>query len=108
MQASLLKKIGWLFACLLLGSSALRAQDLNLAKGKAATESSRESIDFAGSKATDGDYTTRWSSEFTDNQSLVVDLGTAQTVDRIRISWEAAYGKAFDLQVSTDASDASK
>jgi len=93
---------------LLLFPYALQAQNLNLASNKSTTASSVESPDYPASYATDSDNRTRWSSEFADNQILVVDLGSPQTVDRIRIAWEAAYGRDFVLQVSTDAGDASK
>jgi hypothetical protein len=94
---------GWLALFLVIASLPLRAQNLNLAYGKQATASSVENSSFPARYATDGDHSTRWSSEFADGQSLVVDLGTVLTIDRIRLTWETAYGRNYVLQVSSDA-----
>jgi len=94
---------GWLLLSLLATNAPLCAQNLNLAYGKRTEASSQESANFLASYATDGDCRSRWSSEFSDSQNLVVDLGTVQTVDRIRITWEVANGRNFLLQVSSDA-----
>ena len=95
--------LGCLLLRLLTVNTPLQAQNLNLAYGKQTDASSQESASFPASYATDGDNRTRWSSEFTDAQSLVVDLGTVQTIARVRITWEAANGRDFLLQVSSDA-----
>lgn len=95
--------LGWLLLHLLAAHAPLQAQNLNLAYGKRTEASSQESANYSASNATDGDNRTRWSSEFTDNQNLVVDLGTVQTIDRIRLTWEVANGRDFLLQVSSDA-----
>ena len=50
----------------------------------------------------DGNPGTRWSSEFSEPQWLAVDLGEAQTISRVTLSWEAAYAKAYAIQVSQD------
>ena len=52
--------------------------------------------------AIDGDLGTRWSSEYKDNQSLTLDLGFLQTVGTVRIYWETAAGKDYDLLLSAD------
>ncbi|MEJ7659324.1 MAG: discoidin domain-containing protein [Hymenobacter sp.] len=36
------------------------------------------------------------------SQDITVDLGAQQYIDRIRLTWENAYGKDFTLQVSSD------
>ena len=43
---------------------------------------------------------TRWASQFSDAQWIQVDLGATATVDRVELRWEAAYGKAFQVQLS--------
>ncbi len=61
--------------------------------------------------AVDGDLETRWSSEWQagladenpDDEWIYVDLGTAIDVERIVLRWEAAYGAAYDVDVSFDA-----
>ncbi|MGI4872968.1 MAG: discoidin domain-containing protein [Janthinobacterium lividum] len=104
MKAPLPLQLVGILGLLLLLANPLLAQNLNLAYAKTTTASSVESgTANVASNATDGDNGTRWSSEFTDSQSLVVDLGAAQTIDRIRILWEYAFGRNFLLQVSTDA-----
>jgi beta-galactosidase len=74
----------------------------NLALGKPATSSGNENAGLGPLNAVDGDLTTRWSSAFTDNQWLEVDLGSPMTINKVVIYWENAYGKAYDIQVSKD------
>jgi F5/8 type C domain-containing protein len=76
----------------------------NLALGKAATASSF-STGFAPSAATDGNTGTRWAVA-TDQRAvpgwLSVDLGQAQPVDRVVLSWETAYASHLRIEVSAD------
>ncbi|MGW6918002.1 family 20 glycosylhydrolase [Kitasatospora sp. NPDC054939] len=74
----------------------------NLARNRPTTASSTETADFPAALATDGDGATRWSSTYSDPQWLQVDLGSTQTVNRVVLRWETAYGKAFRIQVSDD------
>jgi len=76
----------------------------NIAQGKTATASSTENAGFPASNAVDGNTGTRWSSAFSDPQWLEVDLGSAQPICQVVLQWEAAYGKAFQIQTSTDNS----
>jgi hypothetical protein len=102
MKTSLRYFFGWLLLHMLAANAPLRAQNLNLAQNKYTFASSQESGNFPINAATDGDSRTRWSSEFNDGQYLGVDLGTVQSIDRVRITWEAASGRDFLLQVSSD------
>jgi hypothetical protein len=52
----------------------------------------------------DGNTGTRWSSAFSDPQWLEVDLGSSQSICQVTLDWETAYGKAFQIQTSTDNS----
>ncbi|MFD2717542.1 discoidin domain-containing protein [Hymenobacter monticola] len=79
--------------------TALPTQAQNLALGKTATASSANQ---PASRAIDGDGNTRWESASNDNQQFTVDLGSVQTIDRVRLSWENAYGKDFTVQVSSN------
>jgi len=72
----------------------------NLALGKPATASA--SPIQAVANAFDGDGKTRWESAYLDAQYITVDLGSVQTIDRIRLTWESALGKDFTLDVSND------
>ena len=76
------------------------AAPVNISQGKLATSSSAEGPDFTASKAVDGNGNTRWASQFSDAQWIQVDLGATATVDRVELRWEAAYGKAFQVQLS--------
>src|SRR6478735_1441227 len=78
------------------------AAPVNISQGKLATSSSAEGPDFVGSKAVDGNTGTRWASQFSDAQWLQVDLGATATIDNVQLRWEAAYGKAFQVQVSAN------
>jgi hypothetical protein len=72
-----------------------------LSQGKTATASSVEA-GYPANLAVDGNATTRWSSAFADPQWLQVDLGSAQPLGRVELTWEAAYGKAYQIQTSAN------
>ena len=74
----------------------------NLAKGKPVAVSSTEPGLNVAANATDGNYATRWASLESDPQWLYVDLGEAFLIDEVKISWEAAFGKDYLLQTSSD------
>src|SRR5258707_1221045 len=74
-----------------------------LSQGKPATASSTENAGTPASAAVDGSTTTRWSSAFADPQWLQVDLGASASITQVVLNWEAAYGKAFQIQTSPDA-----
>jgi hexosaminidase len=52
----------------------------------------------------DSDYWTRWSSGYTNNEWITVDLGSTQRIGRVKLDWENAYGTGYQIQVSNDAS----
>lgn len=70
------------------------------------TTASSEIMDERGTcparYATDGKMSTRWSSQFSDPQWLMVDLGKPQQFGRVVLNWEAACGKSYSIQVSDD------
>ncbi len=74
----------------------------NAALSKPATASSTENAGTPASAAFDGNTGTRWSSAFSDPQWLQVDLGSSQTICQVALNWEAAYGRAFQIQTSPD------
>jgi hypothetical protein len=76
----------------------------NLAQGRTATASSTENGGTPASAAVDGNAGTRWSSAFADPQWIQVDLGSSQAVCRVGLNWEAAYGRAFQIQLSDNGS----
>jgi len=77
----------------------------NLALGKATVASSNESSSYPASNATDGNATTRWSSAFTDPQWIYVDLGSRFNMCQVKLTWEAAFGKDYQIQVSDDVNN---
>ncbi|MET0401584.1 MAG: glycosyl hydrolase [Cystobacter sp.] len=69
-----------------------------------ATSSSNESGGTGPANAIDGNFTSsRWSSAFADPQYLQLDLGAAKKLTGVKLYWEAAYGKDYQVQVSSDA-----
>lgn len=83
--------------------------DLNLALGKPATATSAENQDMDAAKAVDGKMNTRWGSAWSglspeecDAQELTVDLQGIYMINRVKVFWEAARAKEWELQVSDD------
>jgi hypothetical protein len=76
----------------------------NAALNRPATASSTENAGSPASAAVDGNTGTRWASAFSDPQWLQVDLGATASICQVVLNWEAAYGTAFQIQTSPDAS----
>ena len=76
-----------------------------LSQGHPATSSGNENASLGPANAVDGNTGTRWSSAFSDPQWLQVDLGAAHTINRVVLNWEAAYGRAFQIQTSPDGTN---
>jgi hypothetical protein len=58
---------------------------------------------YAASNAVDSNMATRWSSEFSDDQWIYVDLSAIYTVQEVILRWETAFGADYQVQVSNDA-----
>ncbi|MFK0284552.1 discoidin domain-containing protein [Streptomyces sp. NPDC090499] len=84
---------------------AAHAADAPLSQGKTATASSEENAGTTAVNAVDGNTGTRWSSAFTDDQWLQVDLGATAQVSQVVLNWETAYGKDYKVQISADGSN---
>ncbi|MBB2909853.1 endo-1,4-beta-D-glucanase Y [Streptosporangium becharense] len=81
------------------------AADSLLSQGRPATSSSHEDATLDSAGAFDGDPATRWASaEGHDPEWLRVDLGASATLSRVKLTWEAAYGKAYRIETSPDGS----
>lgn len=50
----------------------------------------------------DGDPNTRWRGNNADSAWAQVDLGASKPVSTVRLSWEAAFAKAYRIQLSDD------
>jgi hexosaminidase len=78
---------------------------VNYALNRPATASSVEpATSFTPGLATDGNGGTRWSSAHSDPQWIQVDLGQVRPVNRVRLSWETAFARGYQVQASYDGS----
>jgi hypothetical protein len=66
-----------------------------------AKASSQQLSDTPASNAIDNNFSTRWSSNSTDNEWLAVDLGSQSRVDSVRITWETAFASSYAIQSGT-------
>ncbi|MET8216207.1 discoidin domain-containing protein [Streptomyces hirsutus] len=82
-----------------------RAATAYAADPTAVTASGSENPDVGPGRATDGNGSTRWSSDFADNAWIQVDLGATLRIARVTLDWEAAYGKRYVLEVSRNGTD---
>jgi beta-glucanase (GH16 family) len=73
-----------------------------VSQGQPTTSSAIEAPNLAAQYAVDGNLGTRWSSAFSDPQWMQVDLGSVQPVTRVKLTWEAAYAAAYQIQVSNN------
>ena len=74
----------------------------SLALNKPTTASSNENATNTSAKAVDGNTATRWSSLYSDPQWIRVDLQSTYSINRVKLNWETAYGRAYQIQVSND------
>ena len=77
----------------------------NIALGKTATATSRENAGLDAEYAVDGDRSTRWGSEFRDNEVLDIDLGNVYSLTQIAIFWDqTAYSTDYEVEGSETGS----
>jgi hypothetical protein len=74
-----------------------------LSQGHPVGASSVQGAPWPAADAVDGNFGTRWSSQFSDPQWLEVDLGATHTVTKVVLYWERAYATAFQIQVSDNS-----
>ncbi|MGW4466211.1 ThuA domain-containing protein [Micromonospora sp. NPDC004704] len=74
----------------------------DLARHRPVTASSTYEAYRVPGLAVDGDSSTRWSSEYADPQWISVDLGASYELARVRLNWETAAAKAYEIQTSPD------
>ena len=67
-----------------------------------AVASSVEAPGLEPDNAVDCDPDTRWSSEWSDPQWIIANLGSIQPVNKVILEWETAYGKEYEVLVSID------
>jgi beta-glucosidase len=71
-----------------------------LSQGKAVTASSTENAGTPATAVVDGNTGTRWSSVAADPQWIQVDLGATAVVSQVVLTWESAYARSFQIQIS--------
>ncbi|MFZ3495466.1 discoidin domain-containing protein [Streptomyces sp. 5.8] len=106
--AAALVTLGALFASslTLAGAPTAVAAETLLSQGKAATASSQEGEGYSAAAAFDGNLTgTRWASQWRDAEWIQVDLGAGRNLSRVVLTWEGAFGKNYDIQVSDDGTN---
>ncbi|WP_344221481.1 discoidin domain-containing protein [Kribbella sancticallisti] len=87
-------------------AAARTTADVLLSQQKPVVASSVEDSTLTADKAVDGSTTTRWASaEGSDPQWIRVDLGQPAAVNRVKLSWEVAYGKDYRIEVSDDGTN---
>ncbi|MEO0404378.1 MAG: discoidin domain-containing protein, partial [Bacteroidota bacterium] len=77
----------------------------NLCYLKPATSSSSESFSLGPEHAVDGDFGTRWSSQFSDPEFIQVDLLDVYLIDQLALAWETAYSSEYRVEFSVDGID---
>jgi len=88
------------------GQGVTTGDEVNLALHKPVQVSGSENaVAFKGENVNDGDPGTRWSSLFEDPQWVQIDLGSVYSIDRVVLSWENAFGVAYEIQASTNGQD---
>ncbi len=88
-----------IYILLLLSVTSLFAQNIALQK-PTTTSSVRDNNQ--GAFAVDGNESTRWESDFSDPQFIIVDLATTYALNRVEIDWEAAYATQYQIQLSNN------
>ena len=53
----------------------------------------------------DGNMATRWSSKFSDQEWLEIDLGEVREISGLTLFWETAYAASYEVLVSADDKD---
>ncbi|MEV4756867.1 discoidin domain-containing protein [Micromonospora sp. NPDC049559] len=78
----------------------------NVALNRPVTASSYQPTGPSGPQlpayAVDGDYGTRWASDWTPAEWIRIDLGANTTFAHVLLAWEAAYAKSYQIQTSPD------
>ncbi len=94
--------------CLFLVFSALGLSEAAAGRSNAieivtVEASSVENEELAVEKAIDGDFMSRWASEYgEDIQWLTIDLGSSRKVNALAVAWETAAALVYKVQTSSD------
>ena len=89
--------VALLCACMISFAQGFGVNFALASNGSSATASSGNAAE-----AIDGNVGTRWESAQTDDEWLLIDLGQSRTFNFIRIKWEGAFAKKYQLLASAD------
>jgi hypothetical protein len=92
-------------ACFALACTSAQAQDVALNKPASASSTENNRTDLRPALANDGNSSTRWSSNFVDDQWWEVDLGSVRQINRVELNWETAYASRYWIQTRPSTLD---
>jgi hypothetical protein len=72
---------------------------------RSAFASSNENPGHSAMYAIDGNAQSRWSSEYSDNHWLAVEMEEVKTIQRVMLRWETAFGREYSIDVSEDGEE---
>ncbi|TCO08434.1 putative secreted protein (Por secretion system target) [Natronoflexus pectinivorans] len=79
------------------------SEDLLL--NRRAFSSTNETADRIEAFAIDGNLNTRWSSAYSDNQWIAVEMEQSRYIEMVKLHWETAFGSNYEIQVSSDGEE---
>lgn len=86
------------------GASRVLSVNKVISSSSVQTKSVPAGANFNVKNINDGKATTRWASDFLDNQWVTIDLGTSYTLDKVVLNWEAAFATSYKIQISDNNS----
>jgi hypothetical protein len=93
-------------ACFALACTSAQAQDMALNQPASASSTEGNRTDLRPALANDGASSTRWSSDYVDNQWWQVDLGSVREINRVELNWETAYASQYRIRTGTSSGSA--
>jgi hypothetical protein len=91
--------------CVAFGGTSAQAQDLALNQPASASSTERGLSQYRPANANDGNSSTRWSSDYLDNQWWQVDLGAIRSINQVELNWEAAYARRYRIRTRTSTTN---
>jgi hypothetical protein len=93
-------------ACFALACTSAQAQDMALNKPVSASSTEGNRTDLRPELANDGNSSSRWSSNYADNQWWQVDLGSVREINRVELNWETAYASGYRIRTRRSSGNA--
>jgi F5/8 type C domain/Right handed beta helix region len=92
-------------ACFALACTSAQAQDLALNQPATASSTQGGLAQYRPAYANDGNSSTRWSSDYANHEWWQVDLGSIRSINRVELTWEAAYARQYRIRTRTSTSN---